>query len=558
MNKNLKILVLGIVQGTLCLTANAQMDNVVEVENNYKPTVKDANKINSLPVIDGSQPNHYNVDYTTTPSNTTNYKFQPMAAAQNPALIKSDKKGFFTGAYGTNGNVMGRITYGFDLSDRDELDFDLTARGHKGDVESVFAAGKDWESRLYTNQFNADYHHFLDGGSSINLGVEYGNDVFNYQKSPFAVPAITDKQHNKKLGASLSLSTYKFGQFGIAGELEFANFRQKYSTSFADECTETMLGVSLTPSYDFTSDLSADIDLGIEHYKYGMEGVEGFTDFEAVPHVYYGNPNFDIRAGVYVNDELNIAPDVDINIHMLPIMDFYIKAHGGEVANDFFHFNQMSPYWALINKTAVGEKMEMESEFDQVRAQAGIRTAPIQGLFADLSAGYDIQEKRAELAEWENTDLAYAPMIYNPVCFVDGKHFYGTAIIDYQYSNILKAHVNATYNKWTVDKKWKGMAAEWRPEIDVDCNVSANVYKGLTLGADFAYQSFKESKGYNQPDVMSLGASLSYTLPASSTIFDSPITLYAKGDNLLNRNYDHYLMYRSPGINFLFGAAISF
>lgn len=558
MNKNLKILVLGIVQASLCITASAQMDNVVEVENNYKPTVKDANKINSLPVIDDSQPNHYNVDYTTTPSRTTNYKFQPVVAARNQKLIKSGKKGFFTGAYGTNGNVMGRAAYGFDLSDKDQLNLDFTARGHKGNVESVFSSGKEWESRYYTNQFNADYRHILDGGSALNIGVEYGNDVFNYQKSPFVVPDITDKQHNKRLGASLSLSPYMFDQFGIGGKVEFSNFHQTTASSFADECTETKLAATVTPSYNFTSDVKADIDLGVDHLDYGMTGVEGYTGFDATPHIHYSSPDIDVRAGVYINDDVDIAPDVDISIHLLPILDFYMSAHGGEVYNDFRHFSQMSPYWALVNNVSGGETLKMQPEFDQVRARAGIRTVPMQGLFADFSAGYDIQERRAELAEWENTDFTTAPMIYNPICFVDGKRFYGTAIVDYKYNNLIHAHASATYNKWSVDKQWKGLTAEWRPELDVDCSLSANVYKGLTLGADCIYQSFKESKAYQQPDIWRLGASLSYTLPSTATPLDSPITIYAKGDNLLNRNYDHYLMYRSPGINFLFGAAISF
>ena len=38
-----------ILSAIVSTTAYAQMDNVVEVENNYRPVVKDANKINSLP-----------------------------------------------------------------------------------------------------------------------------------------------------------------------------------------------------------------------------------------------------------------------------------------------------------------------------------------------------------------------------------------------------------------------------------------------------------------------------------------------------------------------------
>ena len=60
-----KVFIIGLVS-VVSSTAFAQMDNVVEVENNYRPVVKDANKINSLPEIEQTTVNHYNVNYTTT------------------------------------------------------------------------------------------------------------------------------------------------------------------------------------------------------------------------------------------------------------------------------------------------------------------------------------------------------------------------------------------------------------------------------------------------------------------------------------------------------------
>ncbi|MBQ2182497.1 MAG: hypothetical protein II400_09660 [Bacteroidaceae bacterium] len=57
--------------------SHAQLDNVVEVENSYKPVVKDANKINVLPDIEETTTKHYNVDYANTAIPSRSFVFQP-------------------------------------------------------------------------------------------------------------------------------------------------------------------------------------------------------------------------------------------------------------------------------------------------------------------------------------------------------------------------------------------------------------------------------------------------------------------------------------------------
>ncbi|MDE5999150.1 MAG: hypothetical protein K2H04_03640, partial [Bacteroidaceae bacterium] len=58
---------------------------------------------------------------------------------------------------------------------------------------------------------------------------------------------------------------------------------------------------------------------------------------------------------------------------------------------------------------------------------------------------------------------------------------------------------------------------------------------------------------YNRPNTLNLGASIRYTLPVKC-----PCTLFVRGDNLLNRNYDRYWGYRNLGVNVLGGLALSF
>ena len=536
-------------------TAYAQMDNVVEVENNYRPVLKDANKINSLPEIEQTPVNHYNVDYTVTSVPTTNYVFEPMWAAKNEQLIRSDKKGFATGAYGVDNNMLGRIAYGFDLSENDELNFDFSSRGHNSKIDHVSGTSK-WMSRFFTNRFKAGYEHRFDSSSSLLINACYGTDVFNYQ-SPVGGLGHTDKQQNDLLDVSAELTPYSFGKFGIGANVGFTLFNQKYVTSLVDPAKEIGVSGSITPSYQLNDETSIDLEACLDYTNYSMTGFGNGTTFDFTPHFYWKNDVIDLKAGVYVDNDWHVAPDVDVTFHLHPRFNLYLQAEGGRVFNDFRRFAQMTPYWC-VNLTDA----DFEDQFDQLRAGGGLRMRPFEGLYADLSAGYDISKNRAEIADFlmaTNTNSTYASML-----FADGKNFYIKGNIKYDYQNLFIAELNGRYNHWTTDfnpsksttyvgintTNWNQIV--WRPQLELDCSIKIKPVEQLTIGADVLFESFqKKSNRYERPNTVNIGATISYTFPFR-------LTLYAKGDNLLNKKYDHYMMYRSPGINFLAGAAITF
>ena len=84
------------------------------------------------------------------------------------------------------------------------------------------------------------------------------------------------------------------------------------------------------------------------------------------------------------------------------------------------------------------------------------------------------------------------------------------------------------------------------------------VLKGLHVGLDWLLECYTnpvvdEYVNYLRPNTMNLGASVRYSLP-----IDLPLTLFVKGDNLLDRKYDRYFSYRGIGANFLAGFSLSF
>ena len=531
----------------------AQMDNVVEVENNFRPTVKDADKINTLPEIEQTTATHYNVNYTTQGLATSNYAFEPMFAAQNPQLIRSDKKGFVTLGYGNNSNAIGRLAYGFDLSKHDVLNVEISSRGHLAEIEKAYSTEK-WESRFFTTQFQMEYEHILSNVSSLRIGGSYGTDVFNYQQ-PQVEELVPDKQHNNRLEFHVGLTPYHFGHFTLGADASVATFRQKYLTNALDFNQETALHGSLTPGYQINDEMAVDLQLLADHFNYGPDYIEGHTSLAASPHFRFHNSLLDITAGLYINKDIDIAPDVNVALHLLPQLDIYAQAEGGETFNSFRRFAEMTPYWVLS-----GASIEMKPQFDQLRARGGVRIRPFDGLSADLNAGYNISQRRAELLTYgQRSDVTPT---YTPVVFADGKQFFANARVKFDYQGIVSADLDAQYNIWKSDFRATDLFAtplanydeicSWRPVFEGNCTLAAHPVKGLTIGADFIFRSYKNYTNlYQRENVMNLGATLSYTFPFR-------LTVYAKGDNLMNRKYDQYEMYRSPGVNFLGGLALTF
>ncbi len=548
-------IVIGVLGTAFTLCASAQTDNVVEVENDYQPTVKDADKINTLPEIEETRSSHYIVNYTTTAIPTDNYTFQPMWAARNKKLIRSDRKGFVTLGYGNNSNARGRLTYGFDLTEDDKLNFDFSTRGHKGDVDGVNENG-EWNSRFFTNRFRADYEHHIDSLSSLIVTANYGTDVFNYQPSTVDADR-TDKQRNSLFDATVRLTPLSTGKFFIGAEASISTFGQKYVTNVDDEYAETLIGGSITPGFKTGGNLSFDVSLNVDHSSYGIKTMKGYTLLSASPHLRYSSEAIDMKVGAYVNTDKEIAPDVDLVLHMSPQSDLYVRADGGIVLNSFSRLSQMSPYWTLNDA-----QTKVKHQFDQLRACAGIVTRPVDGFFVDLRAGYDISKRRAEIAGYM-MKTGDTPLVYSPVVFEDGKRFYGELDLEFNHRNVVVTKLNAQYNSWSSDyecplpqdnasTKNYDKIESWRPLISAEWSLEVRPVTGFAVGVDLLYESFKKYDNlYDRPTTIDLGASLSYTFPCR-------LSIYAKGDNLLNRKYDQYMMYGSPGMNFLSGVAYTF
>lgn len=534
----------------------AQMDNVIDVEHVYKPEIVDANKVNVLPEVKDVPVKHYKVDYAKNILPVNSYSFTPVATDGEVQSIPAHKR-FVTLGGGTEGNLLGRAAVGFDIDDKQSLDFGVGLSGNNADVAHYGGEGDDWTNRFYSTTASAKYKYRIGQASSLQIGASYESQVFNYQPEYMTGAwndPSTDKQHNSIVGISAMLTPYSLGDLSVGAKVRYDMFSQKYVTNLADKYSEGVLDAGVTLGYRLNSSNWFDVCVDVTNASYSTDGVDGYTNLAVRPHYYWKGDNMDVKVGLYAGS-LGIAPDISFAYHASPKFDVYADVTGGEgLRNTFSAISKQNPYWALYPgiSSLDSEKLELKSQFNQLSARAGVKSCPMEGLEVDFNTGYELSKDRLEMAVGSGSH----PNMYVPVFLADGNRFFVNLNAGYSYKDILTVRLTNQFNAWTIDDDNVLGAGDvlWRPVLDLDWSASVQVISGLRVGVGYRMQTFKEggAMDYSRPTTSNLNANVSYTLR------DMPLTVYVKGDNLLNSDYDRYFGYAAPGINVICGVAISF
>lgn len=202
----------------------------------------------------------------------------------------------------------------------------------------------------------------------------------------------------------------------------------------------------------------------------------------------------------------------------------------------------------------------MGAEFHQLDACVGYRFKGMNGLGGDIHVGYDFSKDSYDVDGMFN---ALGGRYLAWMAAGKNRRFYMDADFTYAYADIVKVEarnqLNLESGKNSGDEKWVS-GSYTSPVFEMDWKADVKIVKDFYFGLDWRYATFhmgdlglEEGTQYDRPDIINLGASLRYTLPIKQ-----PLTVFLKGDNLLNQKYDRYLGYRNVGATFLGGFALSF
>lgn len=551
---------------TISLTATAQMDNVVEVEDAYRPTVKDANKVNVMPQTETTPVKHYNVEYTNNISLARNYQFQPTTASQSDATLKGEPKNFITLAGGNAGNVVARGAYGLEFTSNDILNLDFSLRGHNQDVDIYDNDLVEWKQRYYTTKGAINYEHRINTETSVIVDGGLESQVFNYQhdNSTSTPLSTTDKQHNWLLGVGAQLTPLNIQQFTVGGNIGFKRFSRRdihepevpssAALYYSNEReAESELNARINSDYHINKTHSLGIDLGVKGISYSHDDYDSQTAFNIMPHYTYTDEKMDIRLGAKLifesglSSKFHVVPDAYATFRLDPKTELFAEATGGVIFNDYWHYNTMTPYWILPS-------VQQEAQFNQICALLGVKFKVNEGLFAKLYGGYENCNNRAELT------LPTGELYTNSIITADGSlvHFNAEVLYDYQDKVHVEAH--GRYNGWSIKKSngYYNSTPAWRPTVEGGASLSFQPLTGLRIGIDYDFAVYPNDDKviYKRPMTNELGASISYKIPKG--LLPANISVYAKANNLINEKYDWYYGCKSIGTSVIAGVAVNF
>lgn len=529
----------------------AQLDNTVEVTNEVKPVVTDVKKVDVKTKAADTKVKHYTMEYAVQGQPLSHYVAEPLGDYTSDAVKNGNRKGYVHLSGGSHGNLDGQATYQFDLTQKDALAMDFALKGFNGKAMGNGQYGiADWMSRDYRNHAHLHYTHLLSDGSEFFAKGAFENHLFNYQ--PSLSTRMTDKQHDVLGSFSLGFTPNTSKQFSLGGSAGVDFFNQEHRTTFADKLSEVFIYADIAAAYSFNDEHGVGVGVGFNTSNYGNDELKGVTDLHFKPHYLYTSDLFTLQLGMFVNTEGNVAPDVAFTYHLNRNSDVYVSMRGYEEDNNLRRFSAIHPYFLL-------SPGKVDSEFHQVDARGGYRFNNHAGFAGDINAGFDMSEGAPYISGLYNAATGY---LCPSIEVVDNQRAYLNVDLTYNYKDIVKVdaknQVNVMRNRRT-GSYWIG-GSYITPRIQMLWTVDVRLTKGLYFGLDWRYGYYKNpyilsagiSRPYERMTMENLGASLRYTLPIST-----PITLFVKGDNLLNQNFDRYLGYRSIGANVLGGFALS-
>ena len=522
----------------------------VVVENQYNPTVMDASKINVLPKVEEPTVPKAHIDYANSVRPVASWANQSMNPIVRDWTPDAACRGYLRAGYGNNGNVDARLGYLWDISKKDRLNVEASLDGWNGDVTD--RNGEDWTSRLYNTRLGLDYRHAFKK-MDLMLGGAYRSQVFNYMNPQYYYGDLTrlvenpsGRQHQTMANAHLGIaSTDKDMSIQFMGEVGMNLFKQKYPTNIAEgsENNFYLKGDVWKPFNDQRLGLAWDFNT----YSYSMDDMKGTTSLELNPYYGYENDDWRIRLGAHVDwwsgidDEVNFSPDVNVEYIFSDSYVLYAKAGGGRENKSLMELTEFTPYWTLSHPYILPTYMSLD-------AAIGLKASPMNGLWFNLTGGYQIRE---DDLFWKLVDGSASYL-----GFEQGKSkvAYGSAELKYDYKDLFDLGLKATYYHWKGDKmEGLDQYAEERllalkPEMELNAEVGFKPVQALRINAGYEY--VKRAEEIYDP-ISNLYVGADYALMKNLSIF-------AKANNLLNKEYVRADAYPAQKLNFLAGLSLQF
>ena len=365
----------------------------MELEREFNPTLRDANKINTLPSIPQPTVKKANTAYATWAGRTTP---QLEIALAKPGEIMTDipfntKKGYVALSAGNYANIDGALGYRFLDTKKNTLSLLFLHNSTNGDIKYVqpFEPVSNKAYRM-DNFGQLKYDYFRDA-FKLNLHASYLHSGFNYYGNTFASPRLFENK-NQTVGvfnANAKIESQQSDWMNYRGYIDFKNFSSKFGATLADKGVsgnqlDAMAGVDI-PFQGGDSKVGVDGKFFGTFYDKDVK-TDNFMLVNASPYIAFEGMNWKAKLGADVlfqfadKNKVRVVPNVNLQWLVTPHSSLYARV-GGSIDDN--------TYLSVLNESRyIHPGAFVKPSFTAVDVEAGAKIGELNGFRFDIFGGY--------------------------------------------------------------------------------------------------------------------------------------------------------------------------
>lgn len=552
------------------------LNREMTLEREYDPSVQDASKINSLPVVKEPQVRKMPIDYSTFTV--------PVEPGKELGILGSGKimtdmefnkrRGYVNFGGGNYLNLNGDLGYHILSTEKDKLGLYFSHRSTNGNIKSIQDDEKR-KAKLNDNIGMIHYKHEFQK-VSLKLAGQYGYSAFNYYGYPgYSVSSdlsnsLLDKnQANQQLYLNGGVASKGSSAFNYLLDLSYRNFSRKYGLSpDIKGAKENNVGLNLDLNAGFDGNKKIGLAILGDYFSYGLPDnykdsfldIDNHAEVTLSPYFSVEGSNWNVKLGVNAmfitgkDNKIFASPNIMADVEIAKSTVLYASFLGEAKAN--------SMYQVSLENRYVNPMSAVKTSRTWMDGTIGIKSGVAPGFWFDVFAGYKITDNEHFFIPEMEADHDIWGNVGAPV-YMNAKLFHAGAILKYSYQQLVDFTLKGVYNAWTVnadenavplDPTFKPEAYN-KPKMELDATIDVKPIDKLTISLNYYLGTDRYAcvNGRNEKmnNINELNVKGSYA-------FNNTFGAYVKVNNMLSQKYDMFYGYKTQGFNAMVGVNLNF
>lgn len=597
---NVKTLCVVALLGTAA-TVNAQedtskkqnLDREMTLEREYDPSVQDASKVNTLPVIKEPTVKKMPIDYAnfTVPADPAK-EISLLASGSIMTDIQYNKRrGYFNFGAGTYLNLNGDLGYHILSTDKDQLNIWFSHRSTNGKVKYLQIDEKV-KAKLNDNMGGLNFKHVFPR-AFLDMGIKYGYSAFNYYGLPVngasALPTEellekadrTTSQVDQTIQGKIGVGSVDGAPFGYYIGVDYTNFSYKYGLGI-DNDGPTEHTVRL--NFDFNAPFNGNQKIGlagrVEYFNYSSPDdkkiapgiitpgkfysydLDNYTSAVLNPYYKIEGDSWNVKLGAKVmivagldddsGNTFTASPDIAADVEVAEKTVLYAVAGGDLHSNSMYDISRINRY------ADPSESVNPSREW--LDAKLGIKSGIAPGFWFDIFGGYKIISDDYFFNTYNN----FYENDFGNICTIrdgiDTKQLYVGANLKYSFQQLVDIQLKGVYNNWKMelgDDYIPGGKIDpiGKPKMELNAGVTVRPIKNLSASLDYYLATGRKAEVYGITQDMDNINELNLT---GAYNFNDTFGLYLKLNNVLFQKYELYYGYPLQKFSAMIGVNINF